>query len=206
MSRDYQDPLLLEMELSEAKEDLKGLTATVMDSSSAVGRILETQKMTQQSISAIWTHLGMLSHPPVPLLYQRPLLPAPGPSTCMSTPVRNTIPQTNSSRMPLTPINLQFADMEEQAFSPNIAPPQPLPLKQSSSAAKCLPSSEIKTERLRPVDEVLLLNAKYRALNKASTLAVKLARDAIFGEEILYLCTISGKRGSRDYYKMSCKI
>ena len=85
------------MELSEAKEDMKRLTATVIDTSSAVGKILETQEMIQQSISAIWTHLGMLSHSPVQLLYQGPLLPAPGPSTCMSTPVRNAVPQTNSS-------------------------------------------------------------------------------------------------------------
>ena len=45
------------------------------------------------------------------------------------------------------------------------------------------------------MDEVILLNAKYRALNKALTLAVKLAREAIFGDGILYRCTISGERG-----------
>ena len=70
MSHDYLDPLLLEMELSDAKEDLKRLTSTVMDMSGAMGKILETQEMVQQSISAIWTHLGMLSHPPVPLMSQ----------------------------------------------------------------------------------------------------------------------------------------
>ena len=123
------------------------------------------------------------------LLYQGPFIPAQE-----STPVRKAVPRSCSSRMPLTPINLQFAGMEEQA-SPHITPPQPLPLKPSSSAAKCLPSSEISTEGLRPVDEVILLNAKNRTLNKASTLAVKLAREAIFGDGILYRCTISGERG-----------
>ena len=54
MSHDYLDPLLLEMELTEAKEVLKGLKATVMDLSSAVGKVLETQEIIQQSISNIW--------------------------------------------------------------------------------------------------------------------------------------------------------
>ena len=194
VSHDYLDPLLLEMELTEAKEDLKGLKATVMDLSSAVGKVLETQEIIQQSISDIWAHLGMLSQQCRPLpIYQGPFLPAPEPS--FSTPDRNAVPRPCSSRMPLTPTNLQFASMEEQASPPNITPPQPLPLKTSSSAAKCLQSSEISTEGLRPVDEVILLNAKYRALNKASTLAVKLAREAIFGDGILYRCTISGERG-----------
>ena len=54
VSHDYIDPLLQEMEFTEAKEDLKGLKATVMDLRSAVGKVLETQEIIQQSISAIW--------------------------------------------------------------------------------------------------------------------------------------------------------
>ena len=47
---------------------------------------------------------------------------------------------------------------------------------------------------LRPVDEVLLLNAKYRVLSKASTLAVKLAKEAFFGDNVLVRCTVAGSR------------
>ncbi|KAL5486770.1 hypothetical protein EMCRGX_G019293 [Ephydatia muelleri] len=67
--------------------------------------------------------------------------------------------------------------------------PQPLPPVRQNTA-RCLDSCEIKQEMLRPVDEVLLLNAKYQVLSKASTLAVKLAKEAFFGDK----CTVAGSR------------
>ena len=71
--------------------------------------------------------------------------------------------------------------------------PQPLPPVRQNTA-RCLDSCEIKQEMLRPVDEVLLLNAKYRVLSKASTLAVKLAKEAFFGDNVLVRCTVAGSR------------
>eukprot|EP00731_Ephydatia_muelleri_P033065 Em0025g21a len=72
-------------------------------------------------------------------------------------------------------------------------PPQPLPPTRQNTA-KCLDSCEIRKELLRPVDEVLFINAKYRVLSKASTLAVKLAKEAFFGDNVLVRCTVAGGR------------
>ena len=72
-------------------------------------------------------------------------------------------------------------------------PPQPL-LPTRQNTAKCLDSCEIRKELLRPVDEVLFINAKYRVLSKASTLAVKLAKEAFFGDNVLVRCTVAGGR------------
>ena len=71
--------------------------------------------------------------------------------------------------------------------------PQPLPPVRQNTA-RCLDSCEIRKELLRPVDEVLLLSAKYRVLSKASTLAVKLAKEAFFGDNVLVRCTVAGSR------------
>ena len=60
---------------------------------------------------------------------------------------------------------------------------------------KCLNSSEIRKKLLRPVDEVLLLNTMYRVLSKASTLAVKLAKEAFSGDNVLVWCTVAEDRG-----------
>ena len=72
-------------------------------------------------------------------------------------------------------------------------PPQPLPPTRQNTA-KCLDSCEIRKELLRPVDEVLFINAKYRVLSKASTLAVKWAKEAFFGDNVLVRCTVAGGR------------
>ena len=41
---------------------------------------------------------------------------------------------------------------------------------------------------------MLFINAKYRVLSKASTLAVKLAKEAFFGDNVLVRCTVAGGR------------
>ena len=41
---------------------------------------------------------------------------------------------------------------------------------------------------------MLLHNAKYKVHNKVSTLAVKLAKEAIFGDTVIRKCTVSGER------------
>ena len=156
----------------------------------------------QQSISNICQQLNSnIQHqhymyaPPVS---QSPDIVSPllNTSGTMSPSVPNTTPirhQNSRSQM-----NFQFpiANLEQSSTSTSshLTPPVvPIPLK-PSSAAKCLNSSEIQTEELRPVNEVLLRNAKYKVQNKVSTLAVKLAKEAIFGDTVLKKCTISGER------------
>ena len=64
--------------------------------------------------------------------------------------------------------------------------PAPLPL--STGTTVCLPTSEIKNETLKSPNDVLLVNYKLRVPSKISTLAVKLARDAYFGDHVLERC------------------
>ena len=72
----------------------------------------------------------------------------------------------------------------------------PLPVKHfGTSNYTCLASSEIQKEGLSAPNIVVYLNSKLLIRGKASTLAVKLAREAFFGEDVLKKCTVSGERG-----------
>jgi len=58
-----------------------------------------------------------------------------------------------------------------------------------------LPSSAIQTDKLRPIDEVILQNQNYINELNAGTLCQALAREAIFGKDVLARCTITGNGG-----------
>ena len=75
--------------------------------------------------------------------------------------------------------------------------PEPFPICQSGTS-RALPSSEIKKDKLNSVEGVL---AKYAALLSKGTsesnirmLSVKLAKEAIFGEDVMVRCTPGGTR------------
>ena len=70
-------------------------------------------------------------------------------------------------------------------------PRKPLPVKAASNA---LPSTEINGSKLIPVSTVLLKYPKLKGESKAGTLAVKLAREALFGDAVLAKCTPFGNR------------
>ena len=61
--------------------------------------------------------------------------------------------------------------------------------------ASALPSSEIRKQGLRSIDDVL---SQYKSLcndvQKAGSLAAKLAREAVFGTHVMKLCTPCGNR------------
>ena len=57
-----------------------------------------------------------------------------------------------------------------------------------------LPSSEIAKNTLRDVQEVLEENTKLRTESAAGTLCQKLAKEAIFGKELMRRCTPNGTR------------
>ncbi len=66
----------------------------------------------------------------------------------------------------------------------------PLP----SNASAVLPSSEINKKSLRTVQEVLQQNTKLWNESSAGTLSQRLAKDAIFGREVMRKCTPNGTR------------
>ena len=74
--------------------------------------------------------------------------------------------------------------------------PDPLPI--SCNAQKALPSSDINTGKLSSVEDVLKkyghLRAKGSSESNVRLLCVKLAKEAIFGDDILVRCTPGGTR------------
>lgn len=70
--------------------------------------------------------------------------------------------------------------------------PEPFPIKFSDNI---LPSSEIDRSSLTTVDAILSKFSKLRCESKVGTLAVKLAKEALFGDKVLIKCTVMGERG-----------
>lgn len=69
-------------------------------------------------------------------------------------------------------------------------PPRPIPENKNA-----LPSSMIETwEGKKTVEAVIEENHKLTKVSRVSTLAVKLSRDALFGEEVMKRCTVLGTR------------
>ena len=71
------------------------------------------------------------------------------------------------------------------------APTLPLPLKRK---AVVLESAAINKSTLQPVESVMEKYRKLKTVGSAGTLAVKLAKESFFGEEVLVRCTVYGAR------------
>ena len=100
--------------------------------------------------------------------------PTPRPQTS-STPR----PQTSSTPRPL------------DHLSPLAHSPPKLPIGEIVNA---LPSSAINNDSLSGIEEIVDRYPKLQTLCKAGSLACKLAREAIFGEEVLKQCTPKANR------------
>lgn len=70
----------------------------------------------------------------------------------------------------------------------------PKPLFPAITGKNCLPSSEIKKSKLVSAGVVINKYAKMKTESKVGTLAVKLARQAYFGDEVMQKCTVQGIR------------
>ena len=64
----------------------------------------------------------------------------------------------------------------------------------TKSSNTYLPSSVINKAKLKESSEVILKYPKLRSPSNVGTLAIKLAREAVFGEEVLAKCTVYGDR------------
>ena len=71
--------------------------------------------------------------------------------------------------------------------------PQAISIK-IKNPEKALPSSEIKTTSLSSIDMVVVKYSKLQGEAKAPTLAMKLAKEAVFGDEVMMRCTPVGGR------------
>lgn len=59
---------------------------------------------------------------------------------------------------------------------------------------KYLPSTNIQKQKLRSPEHVLQRYSNLRGRAKAGLLTVKLAKEAFFGENVMVMCTVNGKR------------
>ena len=66
--------------------------------------------------------------------------------------------------------------------------------KSRSVASAALPSSAINKKKLVPPETVIENNRSLMCPSKVSTLALKLAKESFFGEEIMARCTVAGSR------------
>ena len=117
-------------------------------------------------------------NPPAPTLPSQPL--------GTHTPLAPTTPTLPAPTTPTLPTPTTANNPMQQGV-----PRKPLPVKAASNA---LPSTEINGSKLIPVSTVLLKYPKLKGESKAGTLAVKLAREALFGDAVLAKCTPFGNR------------
>lgn len=101
------------------------------------------------------------------------------------------IPSSNVSPMHPTALQqpahaAQYKPSEEMSAVRNTLPIPP--------AKNSLPSSEIKKNTLIHSDRVLERYSKMKTESKIGTLAVKLARQSFFGDDIMKCCTVQGIR------------
>ena len=117
----------------------------------------------------------MLSPPPLP-----PPLP----------PLRDQAPPPVPPRCPLVNSTGQIH------FPPSLTPaavPQPQLPPKLSLPSKCLPSSAIDKTKLKSAQDVISENANLASqVGSMTTLAVVLARETFFGEEVMGQCTAKG--------------
>eukprot|EP00731_Ephydatia_muelleri_P022078 Em0014g669a len=70
----------------------------------------------------------------------------------------------------------------------------PLPVATDKSTRKSLSSSAMTRDKLQSVAAVLEQHHRLKGEKNAGSLAIKLAKDALFGDEVLKLCTPMGNR------------
>eukprot|EP00731_Ephydatia_muelleri_P004411 Em0002g587a len=91
----------------------------------------------------------------------------------------------HSSLPPLSNSITAGLGASEPPASEGMPSTSPLPVATDKSAIKSLSSSAIKHSKLQPIASVLEQNHKLKGEKNAGSLAIKLAKDALFGDEVL---------------------
>ena len=130
-----------------------------------------------------------------------PAYPAPFQSPSSFTPSSTFTPQSGMLSPPMhvhsSSLSSDPCSSSQQPSTPKrSAPPtsneSPLPL--SKTTMNALPSSSINKERLSSIEDVIQKYPKLKQESKAGTLACKLAKEAIFGADVMKQCTPIGNR------------
>lgn len=140
------------------------------------------------------THLPAQSayYPPPPTHIPTPSAYYPPPPTLPPPPTHPPPPPTPRPTSSTTPVSTPSTPKRPKNNSRSLD--SPLPLTNIVDNPNALPSSQIKKEKLMSVESVV---AKYSNLvteSKMPTLAWKIAKEAVFGEDIMKMCTPIGTR------------
>ena len=100
---------------------------------------------------------------------------------------------------PASPPTIHPNETSKQTKSPERSPAAPRATEINNvNPDNTLPSSVINKEKLAEVKVVITKYPKLKMVSKASTLTVKLAKEAIFGEDVMKRCTVAGTREYPD--------
>ena len=154
------------------------------------------QECGQQSNATRSTVAEQLS--PLLLPPYQPQLPAAEPFVSQPPLTQNTCPYT-SLQLPVTQ-EVPTQQLLQPVDSPvNI----PLPIAPRNPRFAELPSSDIDRAKLKNVHDLLKKYSTLRVESKIGILAVKLAREAIFGDDVLRRCTPRGGMTCQLFHRLS---
>ena len=181
--------------LKEMRNDIKLLVTTMQkgeQNTSDLQNKVEEISMQQTRMVEVWNkHLcecGQRSNA-IPTTVAEQLLPQLSSPSQSQQPAAGPLPNSNPSlQIPVTP----KVPIQQLLQSVDSLMDLPLPIAPRNSRRAELPSSDINRAKLKSVHDVLQKYSTLKQESKIGTLAVKLAREAIFGDDILKLCTPRG--------------
>ena len=181
--------------LKEMRNDIKLLVTTMQkgeQNTSDLQNKVEEISMQQTRMVEVWNkHLcecGQGSNA-IPTTVAEQLLPQLSSPSQSQQPAAGPLPNPNPSlQIPATP----EVPTQQLLQSVDSLVDLPLPIAPRNSRRAELPSSDINRAKLKSVHDVLQKYSTLKQESKIGTLAVKLAREAIFGDDILKLCTPRG--------------
>ena len=199
------DPLLLELTVSQMENtitELQETTRSLMVRVAQLEGLHQRVKRLEHAVMYGPTSYSSWQPPPLPQFDQMaypddasPFLP---PSSPTVSPFHPSHP-ASSSVAPQNPTALYSPSSVVPQSSPGLypsqGPPQCVQIKPNQTGKiQYFPSACINTALLFKPDTTLRKYPSLRVKSKAGALAVKLAREAFFGEDVLAQCTVSGLR------------
>lgn len=176
----HSDPVLLEMTVQELVERV----------TAAEKRITHLESMLQHTVQHSPPFGQRPSQPTTMPSYNSPLQQQDA-WYVGSTPSRSHdrfCSPLGGSESPATSIALSTQEEQHNSSLPRVVPVKP------RACVNYMPSCNIDKLFLMPPSDVIRKYSKLRGETKAGKLAVKLAKEAFFGDKILVQCTVSGCR------------
>lgn len=174
------------------------MTMTSVAMQDAQKTMMSVQEEIKRRLTALETTVKALAPPTCgnldgmggqPIQYQPPPAPLPAAPTTPTTPVARfaPVPQTtplatSTPSAPITPNNACLSDT-----------PEPFPYK-PVHCTFAVPSSEINKAKLLPIGDALAKHSNLIYSSKVRSLASKLAKESVFGDDVLIRCTVAGSR------------